>query len=747
MIGEWRVDPRADEIESGGHIVKLEPLRMRLLMALAERAGEAVLSNELLDTVWKGVIVTPSSLYQSIAQLRQLLGDSVTQPRYIETVPRKGYRLVAPVRPLVAEEPKSELRPLEVFPVLESQREVNIGKPPDPLLRDRRLWLVAGATASVAVAAGSLWQNRGRTVTGTVRIAVRQFTDPSPGASDRALAVGLATDLIRAFERHAQVRVLAPESSIDRAPADLDNAGIAVDYAVSGNLNRIGSGIRLAVQILQQPGDRLYWEQAYERSLDALSQLGSDIAQAVFRALRLPAPSDVNRRVDKATQAHELYLLGNNAALSRTTDGYVKAREFYEQGINADPDYPLNYYGMGRSWIAQASSAGGIDQRSAYARATPLFEKALRLDPTLPEVLTAQGALAIRRGQYDEARALLTRAFTRSPGYAIAVVTLGVAEFDDGWPRRAAQYFEQAAGLNPLSSVPLERLGISQATAGLWREAEASYKRAVALEPRYPNAHWAGGIAGYAEGALDRAVGAYRDALAIEARRSNLWIELAFLYLDLGAPAAAIDAMERAENLLPKSASGRVETAYAWLLKSPRDEPPPIIALEALPEDSVDTIDGLMIRAMAGLPLDRSPLDRAIAAARARETPTLPRLWSVFMGKHSLIDLAYLLIRFGDRAAAAPWMETARNQLDRYERQGNVGHALSFHRVRLSALSGDVNAALTHLEKAVTTGCRRGWRLRLDPSFEALRNSPRFAAALDRIDADTARQRTALKIQ
>ena len=75
---------------------------MRLLMALAERPGEVVLSNELLDTVWKGVIVTPSSLYQSVAQLRQLLGDSVTEPRYIETVPRKGYRLVAPVLPLPA---------------------------------------------------------------------------------------------------------------------------------------------------------------------------------------------------------------------------------------------------------------------------------------------------------------------------------------------------------------------------------------------------------------------------------------------------------------------------------------------------------------------------------------------------------------------------------------------------------------------------------------------------------------------
>ena len=102
MIGEWRVDPRADEIEADGRVIKLEPLRMRLLMALAERPGEVVLSNELLDTVWKGVIVTPGSLYQSVAQLRQLLGDSVTEPRYIETVPRKGYRLVAPVSQLPA---------------------------------------------------------------------------------------------------------------------------------------------------------------------------------------------------------------------------------------------------------------------------------------------------------------------------------------------------------------------------------------------------------------------------------------------------------------------------------------------------------------------------------------------------------------------------------------------------------------------------------------------------------------------
>src|SRR5262245_20276207 len=101
-IGEWQVDSSLDEIRAGDRLVKLEPRTMRLLCVLAERPGEVWSAEELLERVWPGVMVTQSSVYQAIAQLRRVLGDDGEEARYIATVPRKGYRLVAAIEALDA---------------------------------------------------------------------------------------------------------------------------------------------------------------------------------------------------------------------------------------------------------------------------------------------------------------------------------------------------------------------------------------------------------------------------------------------------------------------------------------------------------------------------------------------------------------------------------------------------------------------------------------------------------------------
>src|SRR5687768_13010177 len=104
-VGDWLVDPRAGQIARSGEAVPLDARAMRLLLHLAERAGQVVSSDELLRDVWAGVVVAPDSVYQGVASLRRLLGDDAKQPRYIANVPRLGYRMVATVGP-ASEEPR-----------------------------------------------------------------------------------------------------------------------------------------------------------------------------------------------------------------------------------------------------------------------------------------------------------------------------------------------------------------------------------------------------------------------------------------------------------------------------------------------------------------------------------------------------------------------------------------------------------------------------------------------------------------
>src|ERR1044072_9448260 len=109
-IGDWRVNPAAGQMSRGDEVVRLEARTMRLLLCLAEHAGDVVSIEELLDQVWAGVVVTQDSVYQAVASLRRLLGDDAKQPTYIVTVPRLGYRLIAPLR-VAADEPMPVLLP------------------------------------------------------------------------------------------------------------------------------------------------------------------------------------------------------------------------------------------------------------------------------------------------------------------------------------------------------------------------------------------------------------------------------------------------------------------------------------------------------------------------------------------------------------------------------------------------------------------------------------------------------------
>src|SRR5579862_9127568 len=147
-IGEWRVDPSLDQITQGGKTVKLEPRAMRVLVCLAEHAGQVVSVDQLFDAVWKDVVVTPDSVYQAVAGLRRALGDTTKEPAYIANVLRRGYRLVAPVSPWTAP------------PLVDSDvpRRVQPGPAAEPVSTPMqpRVYRLSRHPASMLLAAGAL---------------------------------------------------------------------------------------------------------------------------------------------------------------------------------------------------------------------------------------------------------------------------------------------------------------------------------------------------------------------------------------------------------------------------------------------------------------------------------------------------------------------------------------------------------------------------------------------------------------
>lgn len=761
VIGRWRADPRADELASEGTVVKLEPLKMRLLLALAARPGDVVLTQELLDTVWARLVVTPASVYQGIAQLRRVLGAGDDDAAYIETVPRKGYRLVAPVRheprfagsAAVPDADPGATAGMSAEAAVAAPQAVQVVPPAPSSLPVRRRQLMVAAVASAGAAGAVAW-GVSRYLAAQppelpVRLAVLPFVDRSAGASEPALSQELALDVIRAFERFPQVDVVAAESALLLARGLRDLAEtvrrLGVAFLLRGELERTGATVRVVVRLTTAPHERLRWQQEFEQRLDHVAQLPQTIAAEAAAALHLPPAPPTTARAVGPTEAYELYVLGQHAWRAKTPEAFAKARDYFERGIDIDPSFARNYIGLGWTWLGLMTNGGGIDWREGFARATPLFDKALRLEPGSAEALTAQGVLQAQSGRYDEARRLFGEAIRLNPGYAQAHHSRGVAEFDDGWPRRAMNDFRRAAALNPLSLSPLDRLGLACVAAGRWDEAQSAYARAIELEPKHPNGHWGQGILAYAQGSLSDAVAHYRAALAIEPRRPFLWGELGWLYLDLGLADQAADAFGRTAALLPRSRWPQVAAAYAWLLRPDRGSAPAALALPGLPAGEEETIDVMLVRAMAGLPLDSTLLTRAVDARQARSAPMAPSLWFIFQGHDSLLDLAAVYQALQRADLAAPWLAQAQAQLDRYDRQGIVGHALHFHRARLRALQDQGEPSLAALEAAVAAGFRRGWWLQHDPAFARLRDAPRFKAVLTRLAGEADRQRGLLK--
>jgi len=287
-VGAWCVDPRAGQISRDGEVVRVEARTMRLLTCLAERAGEVVSIDDLLDQAWSGVVVTPDSVYQAVASLRRLLGDDARQPEYIATVPRLGYRMVAPVSPW-------EDGPRVEPPVL----------PADPVgsLRGRRrsgvVLLAAGAALFVALMASLLFNSRlvsfsRSSAAGAVpqkSVAVLPFLDlTTQEMNEEYFADGMTEELIDKLSKIPGLRVPAPTSSFyfkgKRVTVADAASSLGVAYILDGSVRQSDAALRIAARLVRAADGYVVWSETYDRPLGDKLWVQDDIAREVAKELQ-----------------------------------------------------------------------------------------------------------------------------------------------------------------------------------------------------------------------------------------------------------------------------------------------------------------------------------------------------------------------------------------------------------------------------------------------------------------------------
>ena len=254
---------------------------MRLLVCLAERAGEIVSIDELLDRVWSGVNVAPDSVYQAVASLRKILGDDPKQPTYIATAPRLGYQLVAPVEPWDDATARPE------------------SPPSNP---GRRIYLLASLAAALIAAlvlgvwiAGGASKNgeaAARTAAPQTSIAVLPFLDLTDAMKHEIFVDGMTEELVDKLSRLPGVRVPPARTSLSfkgKGATIRDvAAALGTTYVLDGSVRQSGTTLRVAARLVRADTGFVVWSETYDRLSGDLVAIEDDIATEVARSLKVP---------------------------------------------------------------------------------------------------------------------------------------------------------------------------------------------------------------------------------------------------------------------------------------------------------------------------------------------------------------------------------------------------------------------------------------------------------------------------
>lgn len=288
-VGDWLVNFANGEISRGSETIRLEGRSAILLQCLVERAGEVVSIEELLNRAWPGVAVSPDSVYQAIASLRRQMGDDPKQPRYVATVSRLGYRMVATVKPDV------EAEGVPHAAAALQTRSFERGK-----IRDR--WVTLALTvAGIAIVVTGAILVRGRVAKGSSEsavlaskdqrsVAVLPFLDLTDGMKEEEFADGMTEELIDRLSKIPDFRVPAPTSSFyfkgKQVPLPEIAKTLSVTYLLDGSVRKSAARFRVAARLVRAENGYVIWSETYDRPLVDKLLVQEDIAGEVAKALR-----------------------------------------------------------------------------------------------------------------------------------------------------------------------------------------------------------------------------------------------------------------------------------------------------------------------------------------------------------------------------------------------------------------------------------------------------------------------------
>jgi TolB-like protein/DNA-binding winged helix-turn-helix (wHTH) protein len=636
-FGVFEADLEAGELRKHGLRLKLSEQPFQILAMLLARPGEVVSREQLRELLWpKDTFVDfDHGLNNAVMKLREALGDSSEHPRFIETLPRRGYRFIAPVEskvmpstvlgapqtvtpPQTLDATAAQLAPTQAV-ALESAA-ANSALPPALLngQRNRHLALSRIVILVVAVLAGSALisgltvhyvhgVNAGKVKTNlSSSLVVLPLENLSGDKEQDYFADGMTDDLIANLAKIRSLRVISRSTAMAYKGTHKSLPQIAnelnVDAVVEGTVMRVGNRVRITAELVQVSTDRHLWADTYESQIGDVLTLQNRVSSAIVDEIRINLTPEDKARLAKnpsvSPAAYEEYLKGRYYWNKRSGEGFIKAIRYFENATREDPQYALAYAGLADCYgIIGATIYGSIPAAEAAPKAKAAAIRALQIDPSLAE---AQTSLATAKFNYDWDWAGAAEGFRRAiqldPSYATAyqrysLYSIAMGRFDD-----SLEQIKKARDLEPLSISINASLGWRLYLAREYDRSIAQLRDTLEMDPDYEWAHLTLGQAYEQKAQYDLALAELRRAVEISHSSPLMVSALAHAYALSGNHSEALkllaelDVLSRKQYVSPFYVAivylglGKNDVAMTWLQKAYADRSNGLVFFKVEPE-------------------------------------------------------------------------------------------------------------------------------------------------------------------
>jgi TolB-like protein/DNA-binding winged helix-turn-helix (wHTH) protein/Tfp pilus assembly protein PilF len=593
-FGVFELDLRTGELKKKGLRIRLQSQPFRLLVTLLKERGEIVTREELRRTLWPEdtFVDFDHSLGSAINKLREALGDSATNPRFIETAPRRGYRFIAPfeavaevrIPPVLVEPAADQGGPLtaelaEVAGPPEPERPAE-AQPRRPS-RFRR-YVIAATVFLVAAAALVFIQSQSRTPALIRSLAVLPLENLSGDPSQEYFSDGMTDELITELGRIGDLRVISRTSAMTykgaRKPLPQIARELNVDAAVEGTVLRSGKSVRITAQLILAATDKHLWAESYEVELRDIFSVQKQVARSIAEQVRIklnPAQqTQLNQPKTIDAEAHEDYLKGRYFWNKRTGDGLTKAVDYFNQAIAKDPGYAQAYTGLADSYALIGDWQYGImAPKEAYPRAKSAAAKAIALDNTLGE---AHVSLAWCLDGFDWDWAAAGKEFTRgielSPSYATAHHWYGWHLATLGRHSEAVAELEKAESLDPLSLIIGADLAEELLIARRYDEAAKQCRKTMNLDPSFALTHYVLGNLFVQERMYKEGIAELKQAIQASPGSTAFSANLAYAYARSGQREDAVRILNNLKDRGHGAFSNAPEIALVYVGLGDKDQ-------------------------------------------------------------------------------------------------------------------------------------------------------------------------------